>query len=288
MKHSFCVLTTLGLFLGMAGQAMAQPTYSFTTLDVPGSSYNIGTYANGINASGQIVGGGGTYGFLLDNGSYTTLDVPGSIHVVNGAGDLIWSPAQAINDSGQIVGYYYGGAPVYTTHGFLLDHGSYTTLDVPGSTGTEAHGINSSGQIVGKYYDSAGHAHGFLLDQGNYTTLDVPGSDSTEVHGINSSGQIVGYYADAPPQNKVHAFLLNQGTYTTLDPPGSQGAFAYGIKDSEDRKRGHSSFLPSPCSFQTNIPDLINDDEKLLESSFVVPSECLADVAATVRASAPT
>jgi uncharacterized protein (TIGR03032 family) len=32
-------------------------------------------------------------------------------------------------------------------------------------------------------------------------------------------------------------------------------------------------------------PDLINDDEKRLESSFVVPTECLADVAATVRTS---
>ncbi len=31
-------------------------------------------------------------------------------------------------------------------------------------------------------------------------------------------------------------------------------------------------------------PDLINDDETLLESSFVVPTECLGDVAATVRA----
>jgi hypothetical protein len=35
------------------------------------------------------------------------------------------------------------------------------------------------------------------------------------------------------------------------------------------------------------FPDLINDDEKLLESSFVVPTECLGDVAATVRASQP-
>jgi uncharacterized protein (TIGR03032 family) len=35
------------------------------------------------------------------------------------------------------------------------------------------------------------------------------------------------------------------------------------------------------------FPDLINDDEQLLESSFVVPTECLADVAATVRASGP-
>jgi uncharacterized protein (TIGR03032 family) len=32
------------------------------------------------------------------------------------------------------------------------------------------------------------------------------------------------------------------------------------------------------------FPELINDDEKVLESSFVVPIECLGDVAATVRA----
>jgi uncharacterized protein (TIGR03032 family) len=35
------------------------------------------------------------------------------------------------------------------------------------------------------------------------------------------------------------------------------------------------------------FPDLINDDNQLLESSFVVPTECLGDVAATVRASGP-
>jgi hypothetical protein len=35
------------------------------------------------------------------------------------------------------------------------------------------------------------------------------------------------------------------------------------------------------------FPALINDDEKLLESSFVVPTECLGDVAAMVRAVGP-
>jgi uncharacterized protein (TIGR03032 family) len=35
------------------------------------------------------------------------------------------------------------------------------------------------------------------------------------------------------------------------------------------------------------FPDLINDDETLLENSFVVPAECLGEVAATVRASGP-
>jgi probable HAF family extracellular repeat protein len=64
-----------------------------------------------------------------------------------------------INDSGQIVGFYTDAQN--NSHGFLLDQGSYTTLDAPGSTQTFAHGINASGQIVGAY-DDAGGRHGFL------------------------------------------------------------------------------------------------------------------------------
>jgi hypothetical protein len=47
------------------------------------------------------------------------------------------------------------------THGFLLDQGSFTTLDVPGGFDTYPSGINASGQIVGSYID-AGGTHGFL------------------------------------------------------------------------------------------------------------------------------
>jgi hypothetical protein len=46
-------------------------------------------------------------------------------------------------------------------HGFLLDNGSYTTHDVPGSTDTWATGINAASQIVGSYEDVGGW-HGFL------------------------------------------------------------------------------------------------------------------------------
>jgi probable HAF family extracellular repeat protein len=78
---------------------------------------------------------------------------------------------------------------------YLLDQGSYTTLDVPGAIGsTLVTGINASGQIVGSYGDAGGNGHGFLLENGRYTTLDVPGSDYTAAMGINDSGQIVGYY----------------------------------------------------------------------------------------------
>jgi uncharacterized membrane protein len=56
------------------------------------------------------------------------------------------------------VGEYRDAAGI---HGFLLDKGSYTTLDVPGAIWTGASGINDSGQIVGSYED-AGGTHGFL------------------------------------------------------------------------------------------------------------------------------
>jgi uncharacterized membrane protein len=88
-------------------------------------------------------------------------------------------------------------------HGFLLDQGSYTTLNVPGSTFTEAWGINDAGQIVGKYGDAAGW-HAFVLDQGSYTTIDPPGGHYVSAHWINDAGQIVGDYRDA---SGYHGFL---------------------------------------------------------------------------------
>jgi probable HAF family extracellular repeat protein len=99
---------------------------------------------------------------MLDQGSYT-IDPPGSVH----------TEADGLNDLGQIVGRFNdntGG------HGFLLDNGTYTTLDVWGQ------GINASSQIVGI---------GGLLDNGNYTPLNVPGFTYTWANGINASGQIV-------------------------------------------------------------------------------------------------
>jgi hypothetical protein len=67
MKRSLCSLVALGLLVGVTGQARAQPSYSFTLLDVPGSS-KASAVALGINASGQIVGsyndGAGQHGFL--------------------------------------------------------------------------------------------------------------------------------------------------------------------------------------------------------------------------------
>jgi probable HAF family extracellular repeat protein len=249
----FCGLMALGLLLGLAEDVKAQPTYVFTTLDVPGSSLGLPiTVANGINASGQIVGWYVDYvdplyhahGFLFDQGSYTTLDMPGST----------WTEVHGINDAGQIVGYYQDAAD--NGHGFLYDQGSYTTIDLPSQPRTSASGINVSGQIVGWYTDQSG-GHGFLFENGSYTTLDVPGSIQTLPYGINASGQIVGDSSLGPfllDQGSYtigltsasgindagqivgaydgHGFLYDQGGYTTFDVPGAYVTFANGINAS--------------------------------------------------------
>ncbi|MBA3912692.1 MAG: hypothetical protein H0X25_02265 [Acidobacteriales bacterium] len=75
--------------------------------------------------------------------------------------------------------------------GMALAQGTYTNIDVPGSTFTYANGINTSGEVVGNYSDATGD-HGFILSGGVYTTLGYPGAQVTNALGINDKGQVVG------------------------------------------------------------------------------------------------
>ncbi len=83
---------------------------TFTTIDRPGVP---GNAALGLNNSGQIVGssfGGGfpQEAFLFSGGTFTTIAPPGALPPI---------VARAINDSGQIVGYFSDNAGKF--HGYL-------------------------------------------------------------------------------------------------------------------------------------------------------------------------
>ena len=96
-----------------------------------------------------------------------------------------------INNSGQIVGYF--DSP--QRHGFLYSGGTYTTLDVPMASSTEADGINDLGHVVGTYRDSGFRFHGYIYRNGTYTTLDDPlGTVETVAQGVNNADQVVGFY----------------------------------------------------------------------------------------------
>ena len=183
-----------------------------------------GTFADGINASGQIVGSyidssENANGFLYSNGTWTTLDDPSAID---------GTFANGINASGQIVGSYTDGSG--NENGFLYSNGTWTTLDDPLGIDTTASAINNAGQIVGSYIDSSGNANGFLYSNGTWTTLDYPSAITTTAYGINASGDIVGSYTDS--SGNVYGFLYNNGTWTTVnDPSSAVDTTPYGIND---------------------------------------------------------
>ena len=81
---------------------------------------------------------------------------------------------------------------------------TFTTIDVPDATYTEANGINPAGEIVGLYSDASDVGHGYLFNKGKFTTIDVPGAVFTVALGINNPGQIVGLYFDS---SGGHGFL---------------------------------------------------------------------------------
>src|SRR6266511_4301570 len=149
-------------------------------------------------------------GFAHDHG-FTTIDVPGASS----------TEAFGINPEGNVVGVYSNATG---THGFLLrrrerdddgDNDTFTTIDVPGASVTEAFGINPEGNVVGLYRNATG-IHGFILrrrerdddgDNDAFTTIDVPGASFTEAFGINPEGNVVGLYRNA---TGTHGFLLRR------------------------------------------------------------------------------
>jgi probable HAF family extracellular repeat protein len=196
----------------------------FTTIDAPGGT---STIAIDINDSGQIVGVAFTDyivdglgpAFLRDaNGVFTRINIPGGLGVI----------PYGINNSGQIVGDYSTAARV--GHGFLLDNGVVTNIDVPDATGfTVVYDINDGGQLAGAY-DLAGH--GYLKDTiGNFTTIDHPKAIGLtgEPIGINNLGQIVGAYTDA--NGIFHGFLRDERGFTKIDFPGAMLTQPYKIND---------------------------------------------------------
>ncbi len=216
-----CLLAGFIGFLSYRLTVRAADAYTVSTIDVPASSF---TAANGIDRLGRIVGyyvdGGGTHGFLLNNGAFSTIDFPGTN----------WTAAYGVNASGQIVGAY-GPDGFNGRHGFLLSGGSFSSFDFPGSTDTVARGVNNLGQIVGDYLALDGSRHGFLLSGGNYTTVEFPGSGAGAAGGINDSGQIAGLRGSGP---NGKGFLFGAGFYSQIQFPDSNYTEAQGLNNVGD------------------------------------------------------
>ncbi len=137
--------------------------------------------------------------------------------------------AHGINDLGWIVGTYHNPTG---NHGFVLQRGVYTSLDVPEGSNTIGFGINVWGEIVGRFDATNGMTAGFLYSNGRFTTLEppFPGVYFTIASSINLEGDVVGWYSDGQGS---HGFLYEHGRFSKTDVPfnGVTGTVSTGMND---------------------------------------------------------
>ena len=114
--------------------------------------------------------------------------------------------ASAINDRGEITGYFYGGFG----NSFMWRGGRLTEIpllpNMPAASSMQAQGINNRGQVVG-----FGGFDGFVWDSDTGTLSTLPGLTRFGAAGydINDRGQIVGSAGTSPENLDPHAVLLS-------------------------------------------------------------------------------
>jgi probable HAF family extracellular repeat protein len=150
-------------------------------------------------------------------------------------GQYISSYANGINNSGQVVGYYWDGSTGETIP-TLWQNGTGTNLVL--LSGLDYHGdnkanaINDSGQVVGVSsatieMGSISHAtfwqNGIVTDLGTLSGLNNM-DDYSYATDINNNGQVVGYALGTDYYQ--HAVIWQNGTITDLGAIGGQANFA--------------------------------------------------------------
>jgi len=200
----------------------AQYVGSFESINVAGAT---ATRAFGINPRGDIVGSytntTGTHGFLLSGGSVSTINYPDSVgHATTS------TEAWGINARGDIIGRYTA-AGIPGNRGFLLSHGAYSDISMPGHLVTLPTKIGASGDIVGCFHDISSFRDMYGYDQrgDRLTTFTLPSipfpTGSASMHnGVTPGGEtIVGL--TFPTTTTSRGYVITSGTLTYVDFPGS-------------------------------------------------------------------
>lgn len=219
------------LSFGISLAAVSNAASASTILDLGWPGSDQGTAA-AINASGQVVGYGATYGANGSASAYAAFLYTPGIGAINiGTLGGAWSQPTAINNVGQVAGYS-GSISGADLHAFLYTPGAgFTDLGTLGGARSFAQGVNDAGQVVGHSDSPAGTNAAFLYTPGiGMTNLAAPpGFVAATAYGINASGQVVGEVSGASDGNTViDPFLYTPGIgMTSLGPViGTGQAFA--------------------------------------------------------------
>lgn len=207
-------------FYGFIRDASGNVTTFATPTWAPNNS---STVVWGMNSSGVVVGEGYVVG-LAGKGYVRAAN--GSFVVINPANSGVTS-AKAINDAGQVTGWWNTGAPSYISHGFIYAGGTITSFDVPNpsrsvtTTETNPESIDAFGNIAGTFTDSTNTQHVFVRsNKGKFVTYDISGNQGVTVARMNNNGVIGGRYWNGSAEL---GFTLAPGkkapTLTTFSSP---------------------------------------------------------------------
>lgn len=154
---------------------------------------------------------------FIDGWSIVELpDLPGGSH----------SSGTALNDSGDVVGWYSG--PFVPNRAFLYSEGKMTDMGTFGGPNSMASGINNRKTAVGHAHASPLDVYAFCYQSGSLHAL--PGLDlsNSEATAINDSGDIVGMVT-MPKEGGARAFLYSSGKLKLLGSPGGTYSIARAI-----------------------------------------------------------
>ena len=220
----------VALIFSFAAVSLAAQNYTFQTIAVPWPTPNYLTFAGGINDAGTTVG---TLDFTILG--QDGLHYRGFLRHPDGTfAPPIVDPdetnqetfADAINDSGTIVGSYLGADGNF--HGFLDNAGTFSTVDALSGPSTEVWAINNAGDFVG-VTTSYTLLHGFVSSGGVITQIDVPGTlTGTQADGIDDTGTIVG--CAGFPFPSIAYIRGPLGDFHTFQIPHSTSTCANGVR----------------------------------------------------------
>ena len=192
--------------------------------------------AHGLNDHGHIVGGssddccssfetsGNTRAFIYDGTTMRRLSGLEGFHSI----------AQAINNDGDVVGWYVTDISdlFHAEQAFRHDGTTLYHLGTLGGSGGRAYDINNAGQITGWSLTASGEQHAFLYDGTVMHDLGSFGNVPSAGRGISSRGHVAGHFGSIGSGGR-HAFLHDGETMLDLGQLEGLNTWAYSVNSSD-------------------------------------------------------
>lgn len=201
--------------------ASASP-YAFERLTFPESYY----HPYDINDGGVIVGDGTAHGARAFVSDQAGVQFP--IQAVE-------SVTPAVNNLGQIAGYYSPSPAFVITFGVLISGGQMTTYDlpIPGCMpitapfchGGALYGLNDKGEVVG-----VGGSGAFIESNGIYRFPALPVPGGLQNIRINNADHLIGLFSASGGRI---SFINLDGSWAVLSVPGADDTAVFDINNSD-------------------------------------------------------